>query len=341
MAGLMVLGISLQVANTAVATFGKQLVRLSQNMKDKADAKKKVMPMTDLEEPARLCSKETTLSTVSSRQRARSLPGFFFKIGIFLSSVVGPLLDAASYACASQSTIAPFAGLAVCWNALLSPLVLKEKQTTLNVIGALLIALGAVICGVCGDHESRTWNVATLLDMLISVRVLLYLLAFLAWFLINRFYLMSWPKGSAVRGLSLGATAGTIAGNMWCVKGALGLLMNTFSTGDWSNFINWLPYLLTLGALFFAVSNIVYLTHGLQEFSGLFIITIFEGSLVCSASMSGIIILREMDRLAVGYIVGYFVGLITILAGTVITFFQELRNNKLRVCKFQDRKSVV
>ena len=37
----------------------------------------------------------------------------------------------------------------------------------------------------------------------------------------NQFFLMRWPTGTFIKGLSYGLTAGSLAGNMWCTKLAI------------------------------------------------------------------------------------------------------------------------
>merc|ERR1711974_374995 len=62
------------------------------------------------------------------------------------------------------------------------------------------------------------WTPEYVHEVFLHWRTLLYCLVFAGWFCLNQFYLMKFPMESTVRGFSLGATAGTLAGNMWCTK---------------------------------------------------------------------------------------------------------------------------
>ena len=48
---------------------------------------------------------------------------------------------------------------------------------------------------------------------LFNERVLIYFLCFLAWYSFNQFFLMRWPTGTFIKGLSYGLTAGSLAGS--------------------------------------------------------------------------------------------------------------------------------
>lgn len=52
---------------------------------------------------------------------------------------------------------------------------------------------------------------------------------FAGWFLVNVRVLGHYPHGSVIRGFSLGATAGSLAGNMWCTRVAAVFAADCFS----------------------------------------------------------------------------------------------------------------
>jgi len=136
---------------------------------------------------------------------------------------------------------------------------------------------------------------------------------------------MKYPQGSTVRGLSLGCTAGTLAGNMFCAKAAIELIQRSIHEQDASIWAHWLPYVLLLGAVFFAVSNVAYMTKGLQEYEALFMVTIYEGSMIVSGCLSGAVVLLDLKGLEAWRVFLYAVGVCVIVLGMLVIFKQEAR----------------
>mmetsp|Transcript_20803 Transcript_20803/g.58363 ORF Transcript_20803/g.58363 Transcript_20803/m.58363 type:complete len:447 (+) Transcript_20803:119-1459(+) len=289
-------GVLLEILSTMSGTIGKQLIRLSELRRRKKNV---------------ACAK------------------ILFASGLFINTFVGPIVDMAAYSFAAQSLIAPFGGLDVVWNAMLAPYMLKETLTPRRVLGCALILLGTVTAGLCGNHEDSEYTIEYLEDTLVNWRVLIYFIAFFAWFLFNRLVLMPNPAGSAIRGISLGCTAGTIAGNMFCVKAAIELIQYSLHNTDTDGgdvWLHWLPYAMLAGAVFFALTNVIYMTKGLQEYEALFMVTVYEGSMIVSGCVSGAIVLMDLRGLEAWRIVLYTLGILVIIAGMYVIFSQELRS---------------
>jgi len=157
----------------------------------------------------------------------------------------------------------------------------------------------------------------------VNVRVLIYAVVFVAWFLLNKCILMRRPKGSAVRGVSLGCTAGSIAGNMFCVKAMMELIQRSINYEEGEIWLHWLPYVLLVGAIFFALSNVVYMTQGLLEYEALFMVTVYEGSMIISGSLSGAVVLMDLKGLQTWRVLTYSVGILIIIMGMYVIFSQE------------------
>jgi len=284
-------GVIMAIGNTVLGTAGKQLIRMSE---------------------------------LAKRERPR-MSRVFITLGLFTNSVVGPLIDMAAYSFAPQSLIAPFCGLDVVWNAALAPYILREKLTRARALGCFIIVIGTTFAGVFGNHVESEYTLEYLEDLLIKPRVAIYLGCFLVWFLLNRFFFMRFPAGSVVRGISLGLTAGTVAGNMFCVKAAMELIQRSISGPDPSIWLHWLPYVVLAGAVFFAVSTVFYMTAGLQEFEALFMVTIFEGSGIVSGCFSGSIVLLDMNGLEAWRVGMYWSGVGIIVIGMYVIFQDEAK----------------
>lgn len=285
-------GVAFEIVSTMSGTIGKQLIRLSENVKKKAPPLSRTLMV----------------------------------VGLVVNTVCGPLLDTAAYSFATQSLIAPFGGLDVVWNAALAPCILGEKLTKRRLIGCILLMTGTIMSGAFGNHEDAEYTLEYLEETLVNLRVLMYFVGFAVWFLINKLFLMKQPAGSAIRGVSLGATAGSIAGNMFCVKGAIELIQRSIHYQEGEIWLHWLPYVLLVGAAFFALSNVVYMTQGLREYEALFMVTIYEGSMIMSGCLSGAVVLMDLKGLAAWRCVMYFVSIAIIAVGMYVIFSQEAMN---------------
>ena len=139
--------------------------------------------------------------------------------------------------------------------------------------------------------------------------------------------------GDALRaGLAMGMLAGSMAGNMWCVKATAELISHAFSKNDFSDFGHWsaarnaafcsaaccasaahrsrsccafllsaaltcrrFTWCIIVGAASFALTQVTILTRAMREFEALYIIAVYQAALILSASFSGAVILKEFD----------------------------------------------
>jgi len=285
------IGVLLEVVSTMSGTIGKQLIRTSELLRIKSPA----------------------------------MSNMAYYIGILINAVAGPVLDMAAYSFAAQPLIAPFGGLDVVWNALLAPYTLNEKLTLPRATGCALILVGATMAGCFGNHLEADYTINYLEETLVNFRALLYAVLFIAWFLFNRFVLMKREVGSAVRGISLGCTAGTIAGNMFCLKAAVELIKRSILKQDGEVWLHWLPYASLLGALFFGLANLIYMTQGLREYETLFMVTIYEGSMIVSGCVSGAVMLLDMRGLQSWRLGLYSLSVLIVVSGMCVIFAHQRR----------------
>jgi len=222
--------------------------------------------------------------------------GCYFKTALVLNTVLSPAFEMSAYAFAAQSTIAPFGGLDTVWNALLAPYTLGETMTLKRGLGAAIIMTGTIASAFFSNTEDTKYTVAQLEALALRWRVLWYVLGFLVWFSVNSFIVLSHKPGSVMRGLSLGMMAGTLAGNMFCVKLTMELVKISISDGAAGVWDHWLPYCTLIAAAIIAVSNVTLLTKGMLENQALFMVSVFEGSMIVANAASGCIVLGDMDN---------------------------------------------
>lgn len=286
-------GVILELISTASGTVGKQLIRYSELQKLKGNV-------------------------------ARGK--FLLSIGLVVNAACGPIIDMAAYAFAPQSLIAPFGGMDIVWNTLLAPYTLGEKLTVSRIFGCILILFGTVVTAIFGSHEDKEFSIAYLEETLISFRVLIYFCTLFVWIALNISFPMRRPTGDTIRGLSLGMTAGSIAGNMFCVKATVEIVEFSIRNETGEPWTHWLPYVCLAGAIFFALSNVVFLTKGMQEYEALFMVALFEGSMIVSGCISGSIVLLELKDLEDYQIAMYIVGVFGVVCGLVWLVRGEMKS---------------
>lgn len=264
----------LAIFASMAGTIGKQLLRLAELQKEKG---------------TRVSLHAAKLSMVAA---------------LSLMTVIGPLIDMGSYAFAPQSMLAPLGALDIVWNTVLAPFTLGESLSYMLIGGCVLIAGGAVASSSVGGHEDKKYTLQDIQDLLFRWEVVIYLGALAGWIAFHMLVPMQWSAapigqpwepGSKLRGLSLGIVAGSIAGNMFCVKAFVEIVQLSIADQDSTVWAHWLPYTVLVGALFFAFSNLYFLTKGMHEFEALFMGAVFEGTLIMAACLSGGIVFKEFD----------------------------------------------
>mmetsp|Transcript_13784 Transcript_13784/g.34996 ORF Transcript_13784/g.34996 Transcript_13784/m.34996 type:complete len:452 (-) Transcript_13784:47-1402(-) len=97
------------------------------------------------------------------------------------------------------------------------------------------------------------------------------------------------------RGVALGTMAGVLIGNVFFIKGLLGIVHVAFATGSADAFLRPTPYFLLAGAAGGAVLGHVVMRKGLAEYKGVYMITIFEGAHISTACLSGCWVMSELE----------------------------------------------
>ena len=171
--------------------------------------------------------------------------------------------------------------------------------------------------------KEETWTLERAEHVLIQWRVLIYGILFALWFLLNVFLRARSPRGSVIRGFSLGVTAGSLAGNMWCTRVAAVFAGDCLKNHECSAWHHWILWLILAGAIFFAVTNVPYMAKGMRKYEALFMVTIFQGSNILSNSLSALVVLQEMDGEPWWKLAGYFICIAGMMFGISILVLGE------------------
>eukprot|EP00930_Biecheleria_cincta_P084632 TRINITY_DN74081_c0_g1_i1.p1 TRINITY_DN74081_c0_g1~~TRINITY_DN74081_c0_g1_i1.p1 ORF type:complete len:329 (+),score=42.19 TRINITY_DN74081_c0_g1_i1:135-1121(+) len=282
---LWLLGVGLAVCGTLVGTVGKQLVRYSA-----------------------LCQQD-------GREQKGAI---LLVLGLVMQVVLNPAFDLAGYALAPASVIAPVLGMEVVWNTALAQYFLKETLTTSRLHSSAVILVTVPASVLFRQIPKVAWTSQYVMQVIVQSRTLAYAICFGAWYLLNVFVLMRYEKGSPIRGFSIGATAGSLAGNMWCAK-ITAALASTCLSGNCEAWHHWISWATLFGAILFATSNTYYITRGLQEYESLFMVTIYMAALVATNCLSAIVVLAEMDDAPWWKVTGYTSCILGMIVGMTLS----------------------
>lgn len=281
---LWLLGVLLAVFGTLVGTIGKQMIRRSEMYKQ------------------------------DRRERESSI---MFSVGLALQVALNPLCDLAGYALAPASVIAPVTGMDIVWNTVIAPCSLNETLTSRRLLSTIIIFFAATTSVLFRQINEVKWTAAYVEMVLWQNRTMLYAICFIAWYLWNVVVQMRFEKGSPIRGFSLGATAGTLAGNMWCTK-ITAVLLEQCMSGHCDAWGHWVSWICLFGGVFFATSNLYYISRGMQQHEALFMVTVYMGANIATNSLSAIVVLGEMDDAPWWKLAGYTFCILMMMVGMAL-----------------------
>jgi len=279
--GMIAFGICLAVLAAGIGTTSKQLIAYSEHVKQK----------------------------------------WIFHVGAGMNIFLGPVVDASAYAYAPQVVIAPFACLDVIFNALSAPYTLswqEEKLAGAHVFGTTLVAIGAVSTSLFGAVSDRTLSVFELEDQLTQPAALVYYFVEIVAFTVINLLLRAKLLSPQVRGISLGVIAGVLMGNVFCIKGFIGIVKTSFASGDSGPWLRPTPYLLLAVAAGGAILGHIFMKKGLGEYKGVFMVTIFEGAHISAACLSGCVVMQEMAHAPWWRYLFYWISVGTIVSGMLL-----------------------
>ena len=218
----------------------------------------------------------------------------YYPLGLFFTAVVDPVFDLSAYSFAAQSIIAPCAGMVVVWNVLLAPYTLQEKLTASRLIGAVLVCIGTVIMGLCGNHDEVDRTVAEYIALFSRPAAIIYYALFTLYCGAMTYVILR--KGRFASSFAQVALGGSFAGNMFTTK-AVVEMADCFRDYDRTAeeiegcspnpFLGPTPYLFASVSLALACISLWLLAVGLRDFEALYMITVFEGFMIIFGALSG------------------------------------------------------
>ncbi|KAL2161276.1 hypothetical protein VTH06DRAFT_8496 [Thermothelomyces fergusii] len=190
------------------------------------------------------------------------------------------------------------------FNSICATLILGEPFTRWSLWGTLLVCAGAVLIAVFGAIPSPAHKLSELLDLL-GRRPFVLWMAFQAFFvislaaateLVSHFTtLMQDPRFRLARGFSYGCISGTLSAHSLLVaKSAVELIVRTIADGD-NQFVHWQSWMLVLGLVTLALSQLYYLHRGLKLVSTSVLYPLIFCIYNIIAILDGLIYFRQTD----------------------------------------------
>ncbi|KAG7291663.1 hypothetical protein NEMBOFW57_001682 [Staphylotrichum longicolle] len=190
------------------------------------------------------------------------------------------------------------------FNSICATLILGEPFTRWSLWGTLLVCAGAVLIAVFGAIPSPAHKLSELLDLL-GRRPFVLWMSFQAVFVIGLAVatelvsslttLMQDPRFRLARGFSYGCISGILSAHSLLVaKSAVELIVRTIADGD-NQFGHWQSWMLVLGLVTLALTQLYYLHRGLKLVSTSVLYPLIFCIYNIIAILDGLIYFRQTD----------------------------------------------
>ncbi|KAK4124973.1 hypothetical protein N657DRAFT_343177 [Parathielavia appendiculata] len=190
------------------------------------------------------------------------------------------------------------------FNSICATLILGEPFTRWSLWGTLLVCSGAVLIAVFGAIPSPAHKLSELLDLLgrrpfvlwMSLQAVSVIGLAVATELVSRLTtLMQDPRFRLARGFSYGCISGILSAHSLLVaKSAVELIVRTIADGD-NQFVHWQSWMLVLGLLTLALTQLYYLHRGLKLVSTSVLYPLIFCIYNIIAILDGLIYFRQTD----------------------------------------------
>uniref|UniRef100_A0AAV1UNU3 Uncharacterized protein n=1 Tax=Peronospora matthiolae TaxID=2874970 RepID=A0AAV1UNU3_9STRA len=330
------LGLLLSAISSVFGITGKLLLKLAHNERDREE---ELLDQLQYQVPAPAKTSTRNSPVVIPTNRGCT----YFYCGLVSMLVLNPALGALAYCFATQSLLAPMAGLTIGWNTLLGPILLPhERLTTNDFVGAVLIFTGCVLVSVSGTHESPPLPVEQLAarftapSFLLYALVLLAVLSFLIHYAKHALHFTTTSRRAGVKSspvsspeqlslmarVSLSVFAGVMSGQLFFLAAVMRIVHD-----DGARSRIWCfpaTYICILGAVGTALFGLYLLNEALAVEDAVVVIYLYEASYIMAGAISGLCFFRDMDHLPAWHYVLYSLSLVLILLGIYIVAKRSL-----------------
>ncbi|KAI1335353.1 DUF803 domain protein [Xylariaceae sp. FL0016] len=279
-AGTLAIGVIVGLISTSVQSLGLTLQRKSHMLEDEKGPQEFQRP------PYR-------------RRRWQLGMGMFV-----ISNVLGSTIQISTLPLPVLSTLQA-AGLV--FNSICATLILGEPFTKWSFWGTALVTAGAAMIAIFGAIPSPAHSLRELLDLLarwpfilwMSLQAVLVIGMAVSVDLVNRVGKISMnPKFRLTRGLIYGCISGILsAHSLLFAKSAVELILRTIADSD-NQFVHWQSWMLVLGLVILALSQLYYLHRGLKLVSTSVLYPLVFCIYNIIAILDGLIYFRQTDLIS-------------------------------------------
>lgn len=259
-------------------------------------------------------------------QKLAKKPRLFY-IGT-ITFAVGAILNFVSFSFAPTAVLAPLESIQFVSNLIFAKFVLKKTISVRMIVASSMVVAGTVISVIFGPRDNHHFCITQLQDFWGATGWILYLVVILstaiALHLLNLFYEDAHRKGRALPHTNIMlpvtyATASALIGSLCVVSSkTMAEVFEIFTTNGFC----------VLGKLFFWVEVVLVvatlctwlyrLTTALGKYDPIFVIPMIWASYILFSTIGGGIYFQEFTTLGAGRMVGFFAGIVVMLAGLAV-----------------------
>jgi len=265
--------------------------------------------------------------------------------------VLVPLpFDFASFALAPQSVIVPISGLTIVLNQVLSPLMLGETLTHVEIVGTTIILVGVILTSASAGGNPTSFTVCELIGRYGERDFLIVCLLVLSLMGVNMFWVHTRRHPvflERLRPEMLAFIAGCFGGFLQLGFKALGELakgeIGPVETNTWRTL--W-PYIHILVVPLLGLIMISYVNRGLQAYDSILFTPLFFTNLIVLSSTLGLIYYEEFEGFIAWQFTLFPLGIIVIVFGIAFMTLkgvniEEVRAREDRLMKSKENRRIL
>lgn len=211
------------------------------------------------------------------------------------------------------------------FNSICATLILGEPFTRWSLGGTLLVASGAILIAVFGAIGEPAHSLDQLLELLgrqtfiiwMAMQALLVVTIVVVAGSFQRIHISMTPRIRLFRGLAYGCISGILSAHSLLVaKSAVELLVCTIVDGA-NQFNRWQSWVILLGLVFLALTQLYYLNRGLKLVSTSVLYPLIFCTYNIVAILDGLIYFKQIDRLSTLHACLVALGTVILLSGVL------------------------
>ncbi|ETV81337.1 hypothetical protein H257_05884 [Aphanomyces astaci] len=253
---------------------------------------------------------------------------------------IGSVADFAALSFAAQSIIMPIGAFTLVCNIFFAHYWLKEKLTRNDLIGTVLICIGAVVVTIYGSHENVEYTLEILIHLYYRWDMLIYLIVIIAvvWVLIGmlkRAELVLKKKGPAsleykavlkLHPLTYAGLAGVFGAQSVMFAKSSGELLKQTLRGD-NQFDKFLTYVIIVALVITISLETHCLSLGLKYFDALYIVPVFQCFFITFSVIGGAVYFEEFKDFTMTQWIVFPIGVLITIAGVIVLSSRDMAHD--------------